>query len=328
MAQGGRNRSDVAAAFGASYQHSGFSISVNGLAAGAYQLSAFARSSVTGQFEGSASVSVTIAGGPAMAMDEPAANSTVAARFTIVGWAIDRDSATGTGVDTVHVWAYPISTGGTSSPPAPPDAVARGGPLPRSAPAGRVFDAASDSPRFVGVATYGGARSDVGAAFGSRFTNSGWTLTGRGLPAGTWTIVASAHSPATDSFRQSVAATVQVQSGVIVQIDIPSGPSATRPFQIIGWAVDLAAVSGAGISAVHVYAFPVGGGSAVFIGAGTLGQNRTDVGAVFGSQFNGSGYQLTWTTSLPAGTYDLVAYAQSAVSGTFDALKVIRLTVN
>lgn len=290
----GVSRPDVAAIFGSNYQNSGFALSVSGLPAGSYLLVAYAHSSVTGQFEGSASVSVTIAAGTAMSIDAPSANAAVAARFNISGWAIDRDSTSGTGVDTVHVWAYPVS----------------------------------GSPRFIGAATYGGSRPDVGATFGTRFTNSGWALAARGLPAGTWTLVASLHSTTTGTFRQSAVVTVQVQSGAIVQVDIPSGPSATRPFQIVGWGVDLAALSGAGISAIHAYAFPVGGGSAIFIGAGTLGQNRSDIGAIFGSQFTPSGYQLTWPTSLPAGTYDLVVYAQSAVSGTFDALKVLRLTVN
>ena len=129
-------------------------------------------------------------------------------------------------------------------------------------------------------------------------------------------------------FKNAAAATVQIQSGAMVQVDTPPPSTVTRPFQIMVWAVDLGAASGAGISAIHVYAFPVGGGGAVFVGAGTLGLNRADVGNVFGSQFTASGYQLTWPSSLPAGTYDLVVYAQSSVTGTFDAMKTVRLTVN
>ena len=174
----GSSRPDVAAVFGSSYRNSGFGVPVNGqLAGGSYQLTAFAHSAVTGQFEGSRSVFVTVAGGPAMVIDTPAANATVSVPFTISGWAIDRDSTTGTGVDAIHVWAYPVS----------------------------------GSPRFVGVAAYGSVRSDIGALFGGRFSNSGWTVSAAGLQTGTWTIVAFLHSTTTGTFRQSSAVTVQVQ---------------------------------------------------------------------------------------------------------------------
>jgi hypothetical protein len=95
----------------------------------------------------------------------------------VAGWAIEVGAATGTGVDAVHVWAYPSSGG---------------------------------APLLVGVASYGAARPDVGAIFGSRYTPSGFDVTGS-LPAGTYTIVAFAHSTTTNSFAgvQSVRVTVQ-----------------------------------------------------------------------------------------------------------------------
>jgi hypothetical protein len=284
-------RTDVAAILGAKYLNSGYASTITGLLEGVYQISASAHSTITNQFEQSATVLVSVSSGPAMAMDAPTAGA-VPARFAISGWAVDRDSPTGTGVDAVHVWAYP----------------------------------SSGAPRFIGAAAYGLSRPDIGAIFGGRFTNSGWSLTGSGLPPGAWTLVASMHSTVTGTFRRSGSVTVQVPSGSIVQVDAPVAGSVTTSFSIAGWAVDLAASSGTGIGAVHIWAFPVGGGTPRFVGAVAPTQSRPDVGAVFGAQFTPAGYQLTG--SLPAGLYDLAVYAQSTVTGTFDASKVIRIAVH
>jgi hypothetical protein len=42
-----------------------------------------------------------------MSTDIPANHATVGQPFTIAGWAIDLAAASGTGVNTVHIWAYP-----------------------------------------------------------------------------------------------------------------------------------------------------------------------------------------------------------------------------
>jgi glucose/arabinose dehydrogenase len=229
--------------------------------------------------------------GPAIVIDTPRAGS-VAARFSIAGWAADFDGTSGTGVDAVHVWAYPPS----------------------------------GAPHFVGVATYGISRPDLGSLFGERFTSAGWTLTGSGLAAGSWTLVAFAHSTVTGTFRAATVVRLDVESGAIVVIDVPSAAHVVSPFALAGWAVDLAAASGAGISAIHVWAFPVNGDPPILAGIASYGVPRLDVGAALGSdQFAQSGYQLT--VALPEGTYDLVAFAQSSVTGNFDGFRVIRIVV-
>jgi glucose/arabinose dehydrogenase len=229
--------------------------------------------------------------GPAIVIDTPGAGS-VAARFSIAGWAADFDSTSGTGVDAVHVWAYP----------------------------------ASGAPHFVGGASYGVRRPDLGTLFGSRFTNAGWTLTGTGLAHGPWTLVAFAHSTVTGTFRAVTAVSLQVESGTIVVLDAPPAGHVVSPFALAGWAVDLAAFSGAGISAIHVWAIPVNGDPPIFAGVASYGVSRPDVGAALGNdQLAQSGYQLT--VALPVGTYDLVAFAQSAVTGTFDGFSVVRIEV-
>jgi hypothetical protein len=54
------------------------------------------------------------------------------------------------------------------------------------------------------------SRPDVGAAFGARFTSSGYDLTISTLPAGTYHVAVYAHSSLTGSFNQSMAVTITV----------------------------------------------------------------------------------------------------------------------
>jgi hypothetical protein len=75
-----------------------------------------------------------------IALDVPGAGSVVTGTFGVGGWALNRAVPSGTGVDAIHVYAFP----------------------------------ATGAPIFLAVATYGGARPDVGAVFGSQFTNSGF----------------------------------------------------------------------------------------------------------------------------------------------------------
>ena len=110
----------------------------------------------------------------------PRAESAVGTNFWAAGWAIDRAAASGTGVDTVHIWAYPNPGSG--------------------APA-----------VFLGVATYGQARSDVAALYGSRYTNSAFALNVTTLAPGVYDIVMFAHSTATNTFNNWAVVRTTVQ---------------------------------------------------------------------------------------------------------------------
>jgi hypothetical protein len=102
-----------------------------------------------------------------MVIDTPhAGNVLSAAGFTVAGWAVDLASLEGAGIDTLHVWAYPV----------------RGG-----------------APRFVGVADAGGRRPDVAALYGASFAGAGFAVTGS-LPSGTYDLIVYAHSAATNTF--------------------------------------------------------------------------------------------------------------------------------
>jgi hypothetical protein len=210
------------------------------------------------------------------------------------GWAIDATSTTGTGVDTVHVYA--VNAAGTA-----------------------IFCGAS----------YGGARGDVGAIYGSRFTNSGYTIAVRGLAQGRYTFIAYAHSTVTNAFDiTKVVSNVGVLSNPILTVDVPAANSTVmHSFFLGGWSIDLAAASSTGVNTIHVWAYPVSGGPPVFVGVAPYGADRPDVGAAFGPQFVNSGFNMIVNT-LPSGTWDLALSPYSTLNNSFFPATVRRVTVS
>jgi len=228
-----------------------------------------------------------------MSLDTPASNTTVTLPFDVTGWAIDRGSSSGPGVDGVHIWAFPTD----------------------------------GSPGiFVGAATYGGARGDVAGVYGPAFTNSGFSLRVRQLPPGTYQLTASAHNTRLGVFNDSRAATVTVQEQPQIQIDsLNNGDTVRSPFRVSGWAIDIGAKSGIGVDTVHIWAYPLQGGLPTFVGVAWVGGARPDIGALFGSQFTNAGFDLTGT--LPAGMYQIVAYRHETATGQFDQTAVRTITI-
>lgn len=159
----GGARPDVGAWIGNQFTNSGFGMAGT-LAPGAYQLSVYAFSTVTNTFNQVQSVNVTVAtSNPVVSVDLPAPNSLVGSQFWVAGWAADLGAPPGqTGVDQVEVFAF--SNGDWNSPIS------------------------------LGAATYGGARPDVGAYYGTQFTNTGYGRLAGGLSPGTYMIVVWAHS--------------------------------------------------------------------------------------------------------------------------------------
>jgi hypothetical protein len=107
--------------------------------------------------------------GPQVMIDLPSAHATTDAAQPLVlaGWAIDTDADTGTGVNTLHVWAYPADGG---------------------------------APIFVGAAAYGGRRPDVAAIYGDRFADSGYGILVYGLPPGSYNLAVFASSTVSGDF--------------------------------------------------------------------------------------------------------------------------------
>jgi hypothetical protein len=114
--------------------------------------------------------------------------------------------------------------------------------------------------------------------------------------------------------------------GPQVIVDAPvAGATVSGPFLLGGWAADLDAASGTGISTVHVWAYPVAGGDPSFLGVADSGV-RPDVAAIYGDQFRESGYGLI-VNDLPPGTYDLAVFGWSNAKRGFLPAQVARITV-
>lgn len=108
--------------------------------------------------------------GTQVVIETPRTLQGVTQPFALGGWAADLDAAAGTGIDMLHVWAYPL----TGAPPV-----------------------------FAGAVAYGGARPDVAAVHGDQFRDSGFGLTLDGLPPGDydlavfpWSRVSGGFTPA------------------------------------------------------------------------------------------------------------------------------------
>ena len=149
----------------------------------------------------------------------------------------------------------------------------------------------------------------------------------RGLTPGAYQLIAFAFSLRTGDFSIARAVPVTIRASPWLVVDTPqdgawyphASPSpagrstppqpqepASTPF----------------MSAVY----PAAGGAAVFAGAGVLGDARPDVGAFFGAQFANAGYHLEVSTLAP-GTYTLVVYGHSTVTGAFSVEQHVRVTI-
>jgi hypothetical protein len=228
----------------------------------------------------------------AMAVDMPFNNTNVNTSFTVSGWALDQSAASGTGVDTLHIWAFPSG---------------------------------SSAGQFLAVPTYGLARPDIGNSLGSQFTNSGFTAN-VSLTPGQYLLLVYAHSTVTGQFGQVIGHNITVtgpQTQPATFMDQPAVNAVlarSQPFTISGWALDRGSTTGTGVTDIHVWAFAPGGvGPGQFVGVATYNQPRTDVGAAYGdSRFNNCGYTLTVNANqLAAGQYLLVAFGNSTVTGGF-----------
>jgi hypothetical protein len=289
----GRPRPDVGALFGSTFTNSGYHVVVHGLPPGAYQFVAFGHSTRTGQFSIARTVSVTIRSRTRLVVDTPTAGGSVQLRFTIAGWALDEGAQTGSGVDAVHVWAYPSN----------------GGP-----------------PVFAGAATLGDPRPDVAAFFGAQFATAGYHLDVSSLSPGGYTLVVYGHSTVTGAFsvEQHVAVTVTGPLP-LMYVDIPAqNATVGNMFVVAGWAVELNAPTGTGVDLIHIWATSPSG-AATFLGTAAYGFDRSDVGGWLGPQYTPSGFALT--ASLPTGSYTLSVYARSTTTGTFRNLQTVGILV-
>jgi hypothetical protein len=155
----------VGAAYGSSqFTPSGFDLWAN-LPAGYYQVTIYARSTVTATWSQAQSVYLTVNSAPAAAVDSPTENQSVGQPFTLTGWAVDSSSPSGNGVPFLHIYAYPQN----------------------GAPA-----------IWIGAPNTRPNRSDIAAWLQDvRFAASAWDQTVTGLPAGTYMFVIYPYSSVT-----------------------------------------------------------------------------------------------------------------------------------
>jgi hypothetical protein len=243
---------------------------------------------------------------PVVELDYPRAQQVLPSDFVVSGWAADLGAPAGSGVDAIHVYAFPDPGSGKA-------------------------------PVFLGVASYGMPRGDVAAVFGAQFLNSGYSLPVTGLAPALYDIVVYGRSTVAGTFaaqkvvrtRIFSAATAPAPTGEQVAIDVPATGAAIRgAFAVAGWAADLRATTSSGVDRVDVWAYPnPGSGLApAFLGTAAYGWSRPDVGSIFGARFTQSGYYLGGLT-LPAGTYDIAVFARSTVTGGYDRQRVVRVVV-
>jgi Tol biopolymer transport system component len=115
--------------------------------------------------------------------------------------------------------------------------------------------------------------------------------------------------------------------GPQVVIDAPRANAAVnQPFLIGGWAVDLDAAEGTGVTTLHAWAFPAAGGAPIFLGATAYGGSRPDVAAVHGGRFKDSGFNLI-VQGLSAGDYELALFAWSTETMGFVAPRLVPVSV-
>jgi len=292
----GVRRADVADVYGKNFLNSGFNLSVNfdNLPKGINTLYIYSRNPSKGWNYVTQKINCKgLEPSYAISIDSPPLSFSPTDSIKIGGWAIDKNSTTGTGIDAVHIY----------------------------------LDGPAGSGKLLGGATYGVRRPDVGAAFGERFTNSGYEFTWntKGL-TGPHTLYIYARSPVYGWTLSTKKVNINAPSpDVAIAIDSPPTSFSPRDSIIIGgWAIDKNSTSGTGIDTVHIY-LDGQAGSGKLLGAATYGLKRGDVATAFGERFTNSGYNFTWNTKGLSGTHTLYVYARSPVHGWTLATKKVNI---
>ncbi len=259
----GLTRTDVGTAYGdARFNASGYRMNVSGLGGGTHTIYVYYHLVANDTWAGLGPVNVALHI-PKGSLDTLACLQmpcNTSQPIQVAGWALDAGAASGTGVDEV-----------------------------------KVYEGTMVSGAFLGSATYGLPRPDVGNAYGApQFTNTGYSLKVTTLSAGVHTINVYAHYIATGDWLLIGTRPVETKGPFdgYGGIDTPlPGSAVTREVRIEGWAINARAASGAGISTIYVSM--VEGHGEEFLGLATYGLPRPDVAAVYGEKFLNSGFSIT-----------------------------------
>ena len=301
----GAPRGDVAAAYGARFLNSGYSLPVASLPPGTYDLAFYAHSTVANAFNIVRNRRITVyhpaapppPSGTIVNIDMPSSFGRADNWLSVGGWAIDVRPSSGTGVDLVQVWAYPNPGSGAQ-------------------------------PRILGNAQYGRSRNDVAGAFGNtRFRNSGFHLDVTGMQPGVYDIVTLARNTVNGAIDTARVRRVTVDPTIPIVVDSPSdGATVSRSFTMGGWTLDRRSTTNNGVDLLHVYAYPAAGGPPIYVAAVTPGGTRADVAAVYGSRYRSSGFNIP-VSGLAPGVYDIAIYAHTTVTQLFENVRILRVTI-
>ncbi len=273
------------------YLNAGYRFTVTSLPSGPQQLGVMVHSTVTNLWHGPYVRNIVVPAAPIVTLD-PIASGTQP--IVLRGLAGDPASTSGTGVSAVEVWADPTNGG---------------------------------SPVYVGPATTGLYRPDA-AGYGANFLYAGWERIVRGLTPGAYVFRIRAQSSLTGIWGQMLSATTNVVNDPRIFVESPgNNAQVTAPVSMSGAVADLAALSGTGMSAVHVYVRPVGSATQFFAGEAIPNVPRPDLQGYVGGnpQFLNIGFQLS-NMPIPPGSYDLLTYAFSTVSNAWTVV-MTRITV-
>jgi hypothetical protein len=279
-------------------------------------------SAIVGPAPAAADIVSTWTGGPGAAgdntyvglIDVPGVNATVpAGGFVVAGWFVDKTADGWAGADDIQVFQGTMDGGG----------------------------------KMLAKATIAQSRPDVASALGNPF----WAASGysalvppTSLSVGPQTLSVYARTPGKGWWYEQVQ--VNVASGTVAGAPAPGNapvvPGAALPivaferpkdgevvltandFDIVGYALDKNAapnqgVAGSGIDRVQVYIGNDRDHGGIFLGDADLGFSDSTPVAQYGGQFASSGWRLTFKpTRFHVNTYNLYAYARSAVSGKED----------
>jgi hypothetical protein len=237
---------------------------------------------------------------PEALLESPTGDAPLRGVVPVGGWAVDRNSPSGTGVSEVHVYldGYGSEPGHT----------------------------------FIGRAEYGGSRTDVAQRFNDvRFARSAFSLSWDASTAG-----AGAHTLVV-LFRTrcgwaSLAQPILVD-GPTIMLNIeapPQGASILAPVRLQGWAADPHAPTGTGVDRVDLYLDGQVTTRGIPLGEVPYGESRPDVGAALGgdsesarARFSRSGFSVLWNpVGVTPGQHSLTFYARGPEGAVARSLTV------
>ena len=188
------------------------------------------------------------------------------------------------------------------------------------------LDGEKNNGIFLGKADYGLPSNDAAAIYGKDFANVGFNLkidTSKYTlePGSVHTLYIYVNIPASgvEYYKEEITVPGQENLSQSIKMSIDSiadneiiTKDKLKEIRVSGWAADLNIKEGTGISKVEVYLDgPTGFGKK--LGDAQINLERTDVGNIYGANFNNSGYSFTFDASAlePGSTHKLFVYGVS-----------------